>query len=128
MGRFLEVVSKEPSATIAGFDLTLAVESAYANIGARPNVHIVPADIMKPPFRQGSFDVVFSIGVLHHTSNPKAAFGKLVPLLKREGQIAIWVYSKPKRPYLSDFYRYSQVGCLGVSSYRYHDSWPKRIG
>jgi SAM-dependent methyltransferase len=105
MGRFLEVVSKDPSATVVGFDLSLAVESAFANIGARRNVQIVQADIMNPPFRQGSFDVVFSIGVLHHTSNPKLAFGKLVPLLKRDGQIAIWVYSKPKRPYLSDFYR-----------------------
>ncbi len=105
MGRFLDVLSREPSATIVGFDLSLAVESAYANVGKRRNVHIVQADIMKPPFRLDCFDAIFSIGVLHHTSNPKAAFGKLVPLLKRDGQIAIWVYSKPRHPYLSDFYR-----------------------
>jgi SAM-dependent methyltransferase len=105
MGRFLDVVSEEPSATVVGFDLSLAVESAYANVGARRNVHIVQADIMKPPFRQDSFDAVFSIGVLHHTNNPKAAFSKLVPLLKRDGQIAIWVYLRSRRPYLSDFYR-----------------------
>ena len=105
MGRFLDVVSREPKATVVGFDLSLAVESAYANFGSRPNVHIVQADVMQPPFSQNSFDAVYSIGVLHHTSDPEAAFGNLVPLLRRGGKIAIWVYSKPRLPALSDFYR-----------------------
>jgi len=105
MGRFLDVVSRERSATVIGFDLSLAVESAYANFGSRRNVHIVQADIMKPPFSQDSFDAIYSIGVLHHTGNPEAAFDRLVVLLKRGGEIAIWVYLKPRLPILSDFYR-----------------------
>ena len=105
MGRFLEVVSRDPSVSAVGFDLSLAVESAYANIGSRPNVNVIQADIMKPPFQRGSFDVIYSVGVLHHTGDPEAAFDRLVPLLKKEGQIAIWVYSKPAHPSLSDFYR-----------------------
>ena len=105
MGRFLEVVSRERSATIVGFDLSLAVESAYANFGLRQNVHIVQADVMSPPFSQGSFDAIYSIGVLHHTSDPEAAFDKLVPLLKKGGEVAVWVYAKPRLPILSDFYR-----------------------
>ena len=105
MGRFLDVVSRSPRATIVGFDLSLAVEAAYKNVGGRPNVHIVQADIVQPPFRVEGFDLVYSLGVLHHTNNPKEAFLKLVPLLKRRGEIAIWVYHKYRRPPLSDFYR-----------------------
>jgi SAM-dependent methyltransferase len=105
MGRFLDVVSRESSAMVVGFDLSLAVDSAYANFGSRRNVHIVQADIMGLPFRRDSFDVIYSIGVLHHTSDPEAAFARLVTILKRNGEIALWVYSTPRRPPLSDFYR-----------------------
>jgi len=105
MGRFLEVVSRSARTTVIGFDLSLAVESAYANVGNKPNVHILQADIMTPPFRDGVFDFAFSLGVIHHTSNPKQAFMRLVPLVKKRGQVAIWVYHKYRRPPLSDLYR-----------------------
>ena len=105
MGRFLDVLSHAPNATLVGFDLSMSVEAAYRNVGTRPNVHILQADVMRPPFKKKAFDLVYSLGVLHHTSDPKKAFMKLVPLLKRRGQIAIWVYHKYRRPPLSDFYR-----------------------
>lgn len=105
MGRFIDVISKYPETTVIGFDLSLAVEAAYWNVGRRKNVHIIQADIMKPPFPKGMYDFIFSIGVLHHTSAPEVAFSKLVPLLKKRGQIAIWVYLKQRGPILSDFYR-----------------------
>jgi len=105
MGRFLDVVSRAANTAAIGFDLSLSVEAAYANVGLRPNVHIVQADIMQPPFRKATFNLIYSIGVLHHASNPRDAFLKLVPLLKESGRIAIWVYRKYRRAPLSDFYR-----------------------
>jgi len=105
MGRFIEVVSRQPTAIVIGFDLSLAVEAAYRNVGKRANVHIVQADIMKTPFPKGIFDFIFSIGVLHHTPNPRQAFRSLVSLLKKNGEIAIWVYQRYRRPPLSDLYR-----------------------
>jgi SAM-dependent methyltransferase len=105
MGRFLQVVSAARNATIIGFDLSLAVEAAYENVGRSPNVCIVQADIMELPFRKEDFDYVYSIGAIHHTSDPKRAFFMLVPLVRPGGQIAIWVYQKYGRPELSDLYR-----------------------
>jgi len=38
------------------------------------------------------FDYAFSIGVLHHTSNPQAAFNEVARTVKRGGEFAVWLY------------------------------------
>jgi SAM-dependent methyltransferase len=90
-------------------DLSLAVEACYRNLGDRENVTVVQADIFNPPFEPESFDVIVSIGVLHHTPDPRQAFRSLVGLLKPGGLIGIWVYhayhDDTLRMKLSQFYR-----------------------
>lgn len=90
-GRYSEIASRWEG-DVVGIDLSYAVEAARANLKNYSNVWIAQADIGRMPFRPGSFDVIFSIGVLHHTPNTRDYFLKLVPLLKPGGVIAIWVY------------------------------------
>lgn len=90
-GRFSEVLAGL-GANVIGVDLSLAVEAAQGNLGGRDDVAIAQADIGRLPFAPETFDVIVSIGVLHHTPNTRAHFEALVPLLKRGGTIAIWVY------------------------------------
>lgn len=90
-GRFADVASRY-EAEVVGIDLSSAVDAAYKNIGDRPNVHLIQADIFHLPFKDAIFDRIFSIGVLHHTPDTRKAFQALVPLLKENGEIAIWVY------------------------------------
>ena len=52
---------------------------------------------MNLPFPDGSFDRIYSLGVLDHTPDTRAAFDRLVPLLKPGGTISIWVYSTELR-------------------------------
>ena len=92
-GRYTDVASRW-GADVVGVDLSFAVEASHRNFGTRQNVWIAQADIAALPFRPGSFDVIFSIGVLHHTPDTRAYFAKLVPLLKPGGVIAIWVYPR----------------------------------
>jgi SAM-dependent methyltransferase len=99
MGRFLEVCANA-GADVHGVDLSTAVEAAHRNLRHRPNVHIYQADIMALPFAESTFDFVYSIGVLHHTPDTKAAFMRLVPLVKPGGRISIWVYSTRLRAYI----------------------------
>ena len=96
MGRFAEV-GANAGAEVHAVDLSTAVEAAFQNLGHRPNVRLYQADIMNLPFPEESFDFIYSIGVLHHTPNTKAAFLRLPPLLKPGGAVAIWVYSKTLR-------------------------------
>lgn len=79
--------------SVVGIDLSLAVESAQENIGRYTNCDIIQADLFNLPFREQVFDGIYSIGVLHHTPDPKKAFQALVPFLKKGGVISVWVYS-----------------------------------
>lgn len=56
------------------------------------NVEFVEADIcsMNLPRR---YDVVFSVGVLHHTDDPDRAARNLARHLKPGGRLVLWVYS-----------------------------------
>lgn len=97
-GRFSDVLSRW-GASVVGIDLSFAVEAARENLAGRPNALVAQADIFKLPFAPATFDLIISIGVLHHTPDTRAAFERLVPLLKPGGEICIWVYS-PSPHYL----------------------------
>ena len=91
MGRFADVVSRWGGRVI-GIDLSLAVEAAHANLGRRENVRILQADLFHLPFRPGMFDIVYSLGVLHHTPDCEKAFRQLVPFVRPGGRLCVWVY------------------------------------
>ena len=42
---------------------------------------------------KGAFDVVYSSGVLHHTSNPRSSFARLAQLARPGGTIVVGVYN-----------------------------------
>jgi SAM-dependent methyltransferase/uncharacterized protein YbaR (Trm112 family) len=105
-GRFLDVASRW-GANVVGVDLSFAVEASQQNVGSRPNVSVIQADVFRLPFRPGTFDAIFSIGVLHHTRDTREAFLQLPKLLKPGGDMAVWLYWYPDRLYCaaSDFWR-----------------------
>jgi len=74
-----------------GVDPTAAVDAASLNVGCHPSVHLVQADILALPFRDGAFDLVYSIGVLHHTPDPRAAFARVAAMVRKGGQCAVYV-------------------------------------
>jgi ubiquinone/menaquinone biosynthesis C-methylase UbiE len=96
MGRFAEVCI-EAGADTHAIDLSSAVEAASRNLRHHPNASFYQADIFNLPFADGTFDVIYSIGVLHHTPDTRRAFLSLTRLLKPGGVIAIWVYSTELR-------------------------------
>lgn len=93
MGRFADVVSRR-GGNVVGIDLSLAVEAALANLGDRPNVRILQADLFHLPFRPGSFDVVYSIGVLHHTPDCEKACREILRFVRPGGRACVWVYGQ----------------------------------
>jgi 2-polyprenyl-3-methyl-5-hydroxy-6-metoxy-1,4-benzoquinol methylase len=104
MGRFAEVATRW-GARVVGIDLSSAAEVAATNLADRDFVAF-QADVFSLPFAPESFDVIYSVGVLHHTPDCEAAVKALAKYLKPGGVLAVWLYSGYNKWYrFSDFYR-----------------------
>ncbi|MGA2669684.1 MAG: methyltransferase domain-containing protein [Ignavibacteria bacterium] len=84
-----------------GIDVSPSVERAYLN-NQNVNSHFLQADLQNPPFKNQSFDIVYSTGVLHHTNNTELSFSCICPLLKHSGRLYIWLY-KPEKDLRHNF-------------------------
>jgi len=83
-------------AEVWAIDIGSAVEVAKRNNQGHDNVHIAQADIHHLPFEPESFDLIYSIGVLHHLPDPESAFRNLLRYLKPGGRIHIYLYWRPE--------------------------------
>ena len=92
-GRFIEVVRMK-NGKVIGLDMSNAVEAAGEFFKDDSKVLICQADILHPPIAEKNLDITFSIGVLHHTPDPKLGFQSMVKTLKHQGLIAISVYGR----------------------------------
>jgi SAM-dependent methyltransferase len=81
---------------VIGADLTraaLVLGAAAAQRFRLARVQFVGTDLRQPGLKTGSFDVVYSSGVLHHTSNPRTSFARLAQLARPGGTIVVGVYN-----------------------------------
>jgi 2-polyprenyl-3-methyl-5-hydroxy-6-metoxy-1,4-benzoquinol methylase/uncharacterized protein YbaR (Trm112 family) len=92
-GRFTKWAALSGTEVSFGSDLGETVEVAYNMTQDLPNVCIVQSDIYRMPFLD-TFDISYSIGVLHHLPRPKQGFLKLLKVIKKNGQFLIWVYNR----------------------------------
>jgi uncharacterized protein YbaR (Trm112 family) len=67
--RYAEVMAKW-GAEVVGVDLTCAVDAAAESLRPWPTAHPVQADIFALPFRDETFDLCYSISVLHKSVQP----------------------------------------------------------
>jgi SAM-dependent methyltransferase len=96
MGRYLRIAGEARARLIVGLDLSGAVAAARALTAELPQVAVVRGDLLRPCFAPESFDRIYSLGVLDHTPDPRAAFHALARLLRPGGRIAIWVYPRQR--------------------------------
>lgn len=57
-----------------------------------PTAHVVQADLGRLPFDGGSFDFVYSYGVLHHMPVPVEGLAELTRVMRPGASIAIYLY------------------------------------
>jgi 2-polyprenyl-3-methyl-5-hydroxy-6-metoxy-1,4-benzoquinol methylase len=83
-------------AIYTGVDLTnAAVQLTRENLGLRglPGAAEV-ANAEHLPFSDGTFDHVYSFGVIHHTTNPAAAVTEILRVLKPGGTVTVMLYNR----------------------------------
>jgi SAM-dependent methyltransferase len=88
---------------VVGLDLNDGLGRAYRNRSkygalANANVTYVQGNLVEPPFKAGSYDLVYSSGVIHHTPSSKNSFASLAPMVRRGGRLYVWVYRKRAWP------------------------------
>jgi SAM-dependent methyltransferase len=92
MGRHSYYAARYGADSVVAMDLSDAVLTAREVLSDLPNAHVVQGDILHPPLPPEGFDLIYSIGVIHHLPVPREAFFALTRLLRPGGTIAIWVY------------------------------------
>jgi len=81
-----------PSTEIVGVDINLAVLRSGPRALANPRIHVVVCSLYALPFREGSFDLVYSQGVIHHNVSTRSAFASIAKFVRPGGFLFIWVY------------------------------------
>lgn len=92
-GRFSEIVL-EAGAHVVALDYSSAVDACYSNLQQYDNLTVIQGDIYSLPLKPAMFDYVYSLGVLQHTPNVKAAFAALPSMLAPGGRICVDFYEK----------------------------------
>lgn len=57
-----------------------------------PYGHVVQADLRRLPFGDGTFNLAYSYGVLHHVADPPAAMREIARVTQTGGRVAVYLY------------------------------------
>ena len=111
-GRHLFIADSYLNANILGVDLSLS-SLAYAKrktkeIGLE-NIEFLHSDILNLKNLKRKFDVIESIGVIHHMKNPLEGLQILLELLEPHGFLKLGLYSKLARKHIIETRKFAKV-------------------
>jgi SAM-dependent methyltransferase len=89
-GRFSEIALRF-GASLVAIDYSSAVNAAQKNLESHSNI-IVQADLAELPIADETFDYIYCIGVLQHTSEPSSIVKELLRCLKVDGELTLSFY------------------------------------
>ncbi|MFL5728557.1 MAG: class I SAM-dependent methyltransferase [Cytophagaceae bacterium] len=77
---------------VEAIDPSEAVFSASEFTSKKNNIRVTQAGVDDIPFADNSFDLVFSLGVLHHVPDTQAAIQQAVKKVKKGGHFMVYLY------------------------------------
>lgn len=92
LGGFSEYARAWGARRVVGIDLSTAIDAARERLG--DEIELVQADIFSLPFDPDTFDLAYSIGVLHHLPDPERGFLAVAETVKPGGLVFAWVYGR----------------------------------
>jgi SAM-dependent methyltransferase len=93
MGRHARQVASHAGRVVA-VDFSRAIDAAAGNLQGLENVLCVQADLRALPLAEGQFDLVYSLGVLHHLDDTAGVLRHLVEKARPGGRVRIYLYWK----------------------------------
>lgn len=79
-----------------------SLHSARKTLTSFPNSTVLDASAYDIPF-DDEFDIVFSIGVIHHLQCPECALRQMVKAARPGGRVLIWVYGRENNEWMVSF-------------------------
>ena len=92
MGRWARYVGEQGVGRLYALDFSRAIDRAAETLSGREETHCVQADLRHLPFRPATFDVIYSLGVLHHLPDPDTGMRSLIGRLKPNGSLLVYLY------------------------------------
>jgi SAM-dependent methyltransferase/uncharacterized protein YbaR (Trm112 family) len=92
-GRWLRRLAELGARRVIGLDYSSAAMNSWRNTRDLPQVSVVRGSILHPPLRSQTFDLIISMGVVHHLDDPVRGMRQLGRLLMPQGRLAVWLYA-----------------------------------
>lgn len=126
-GRYSKVCA-QAGATVIGADHSSAVEKART-LCAGLDAAFLQADLKALPLPPQSFDLVFSIGVMHHDADTRMVFDAVAGMVKPGGRYAVWLYRRNQgwQERLNTWLR-SKTTCMPPDKLERWCIWGARLG
>lgn len=90
-GRWTKFIAPKVGFVEAIDPSSAVIQAAKMNAGAG-NVRITQASVEHIPFPDNSFDLVFSLGVLHHIPDTQSAMNACVRKVRQDGHFLVYLY------------------------------------
>jgi SAM-dependent methyltransferase len=79
---------------VIGFDVSSGVDAIRQMNAVPPHGDLVQGDLHMLPFKTGTFDFIYSFGVLHHLPEPERGFAALTAALKPGAPLVTYLYER----------------------------------
>lgn len=90
-GRYSFVAARHGARVIA-VDMSRSIDRAASMCRDFDHVDFLQADLLRLPLANEVADLAFSMGVLHHSSDPLRAFRRVAATVRPGGRLAVWLY------------------------------------
>lgn len=98
----------EIAENVVAFDISpgsLKIAEGLAKKLDIKNIQFQQGSLLEIPYEDSSFDLVYSWGVIHHTTDPVGAFHELVRILRPGGCLVLAVYLKTRLTFIHEVVR-----------------------
>jgi ubiquinone biosynthesis O-methyltransferase len=111
-GIFSAVFARNGAGRVVGIDISPGSLETARGLKEKfnlANVSFERQDMLQLPFADGTFDIVWAWGTVHHTTDPLRAISELARVLRPGGSIFLAVYKRTKVTWIHEIIRKTLV-------------------
>jgi len=111
-GIFSAIFARNGAGRVVGIDISPGSLETARGLKEKfnlANVSFERQDMLQLPFADGTFDIVWAWGTVHHTTDPLRAISELARVLRLGGSIFLAVYKRTKLTWIHEIIRKTLV-------------------